>query len=167
MLSGLYHYPVLSSSAPCRPCSDTEVLLAICTSDFGKSVPVVVFPGSEGFPKSALISFMCVCVGGGVTEATEPGITLQSQGVVRCVYTKVSVHTMHACRQSWGLNSRCVSVFSLCTAARNLLGTLELFQFPVNFHKCSGNIVHRAVLCVSGLAPAQRSAYSSSRWLGF
>lgn len=50
----------LSSSAPCRPCSDTEVLLAICTSDFGKSVPVLVFPGSEGFPKSALISCMCV-----------------------------------------------------------------------------------------------------------
>lgn len=26
-------------SAPCRPCSDTEVLLAVCTSDFGECSP--------------------------------------------------------------------------------------------------------------------------------
>lgn len=67
-----------SSSAPCRPCSDTEVLLAICTSDFGKSVPMIVFPGSEGFLKSALISFVCggSCRGGSeLLKFAEPGFT--------------------------------------------------------------------------------------------
>lgn len=31
--------------APCKPCSDAEILLAVCTSDFGKSVLRI-----QGFP---------------------------------------------------------------------------------------------------------------------
>lgn len=39
--------PILPT-APCRPCSDTEVLLAVCTSDFGECSghPLGVSPSS-------------------------------------------------------------------------------------------------------------------------
>lgn len=47
---GCIIHPVLSSPAPCRPCSDTEVLLAICTSDFGKSLLWLSFQGLRAFP---------------------------------------------------------------------------------------------------------------------
>lgn len=37
-------------------------------------------------------------MGGWVAEAAEPGFTLQSQGVVHCVYTKVSLYTVRSGR---------------------------------------------------------------------
>lgn len=36
-------------SAPCQPCSDAEILLAVCTSDIGKSL--LVYPAEESSPK--------------------------------------------------------------------------------------------------------------------
>lgn len=35
----------VSASVTCKPCSDEEVLLAVCSSDFGKYVLASVFIG--------------------------------------------------------------------------------------------------------------------------
>lgn len=45
------HFPSLPCvlSAPCQPCSDVEILLAVCTSDIGKSL--LVYPAEESSNK--------------------------------------------------------------------------------------------------------------------